>query len=198
MKNLAIVLLSIIAVCVSAQDMDDSASQNPYILGTTNPEKSTIQNLGVQFYNSVGHTDLEASFWMGVGKDGRHNLNLRLSHERFEGENFGVGLGYGYELYSNNHLFLPYTTYNHDVQSWKNKALVNGLYYSYSGRFDFALGTTTNFNKDGYTNNSVWVNAYYNIHAWGGAQIAVEYGMVPNTGNDFWGIMIQKTLFRRK
>ncbi|WP_282035900.1 hypothetical protein [Saccharicrinis aurantiacus] len=163
------------------------------------PTKTTgiINNLGIQLFNTAGYDDIEASFWASVSNNPRHNVNLRLSHHRFEGEYFGIGLGYGYEFYANNHLFLPYSTYNHNVETWNNGALVNGLYYSYGGRFDFAVGTTTNFTRGTYSNNSLWLDAYYNIKALGGIQLGVEYCVMADTKDVYWGIILQKTLWRR-
>ncbi len=157
-----------------------------------------FQTLSVQLFNTYGYTDMEASFWSTIGKQKRHSLNLRLSHERFESRYFGVGLGYGYELRINRHLLQPYLTYNQDVQTWKNAAVVNGLYYTYQGRFDFAVGTTTNFNSKGYSNNSNWINTYYNIHAYGGIQLGFEYCVISDSKDVYYGLIIQKTLWRRK
>lgn len=193
-------------VNINAQDFNSNAGfegiavEDNQFYNEKSDEKSAhvFNSLGIQLFNTVGYSDLEASFWASVSKNSKHNVNLRLSHNRFEGEYFSVGIGYGYELYADNHLFLPYTTYNQDVETWKNQALVNGLYYSYGGRFDFAVGTTTNFNKDGYANNSLWVDAYYNIKAFGGIQIGAEYCIMSDTGDAYYGIIFQKTLWRRK
>lgn len=130
--------------------------------------QTNIHAVSVQFFNTIGYSDFEASFWLTAFDEARHSFNLRLSHERFESQYFGIGLGYGYDLRLKNHSFQPYFTYNHDIETWENGALVNGLYYTYGGRFDFAIGTTTNFNRQGYANNSYWIDAYYNIKALGG------------------------------
>ncbi|WP_430810481.1 MULTISPECIES: hypothetical protein [unclassified Carboxylicivirga] len=152
----------------------------------------------MQLYNTVGYTDMEASFWLTALKDARHNFNLRLAHERFEGQYFGIGLGYGYEVRLNKQVLLPYFTYNHDVETGDNSALVNGLYYSYGGRFDFALGTTSNFGAIGYNNNSYWVDAYYNIKAYGGIQLGMEYCRMSDSNDAYYGIIFQKTLWKRR
>lgn len=160
--------------------------------------KGFINSLSIQLFNTVGYDDLEASFWSSVGSNARHNINLRLSHNRFEGDYFGVGLGYGYELYAGKHMFLPYVTYNQDVQTWNNAALVSALYYANGGRFDFAIGTTTNFSSKLYQNNSVWFNAYYNIRALGGIQIGAEYSIMTDSDDVYYGIILQKTLWTKK
>jgi hypothetical protein len=158
---------------------------------------SNLHALSVQLFNTVGYTDMEASFWLTAFKDGRHSFNLRLSHERFESQYFGIGLGYGYDFRVKRHSFQPYVTYNHDVETWNNGALVNGLYYTYGGRYDFAAGTTTNFDRYGYSNNSLWVNGYYNIKAYGGIQLGVEYCIMSDTWDKYYGIIFQKTLWRK-
>ncbi len=158
---------------------------------------SNIHALSVQLFNTVGYSDMEASFWLTALKDARHSFNLRLAHERFEGQFFGIGLGYGYEIKVKNHSLQPYFTYNHDVETWDNGALVNGLYYTYGGRFDFAVGTTTNFNRQGYSNNSLWVDGYYNIKAFGGIQLGFEYCIMSDSSDKYYGIIFQKTLWRK-
>ncbi len=158
---------------------------------------SNIHAVSIQLFNTVGYTDMEASFWLTAFRDARHSFNLRLSHERFEGQFFGLGLGYGYDLRIDRHSIQPYLTYNHDVETWDNGALVNGLYYTYGGRFDIAAGTTTNFNRAGYSNNSLWIDCYYNIKAHGGIQLGFEYCTMSDTGDDYYGIIFQKTLWRK-
>jgi len=159
--------------------------------------KGFFQTLSVQLFNTYGYTDMEASFWSTVGAKKRHSLNLRLGYERFNSQHFGIGLGYGYELRLNKHLLQPYLTYNHNVETWNNAAVVNGLYYTYQGRFDFAVGTTTNFDANGYTNNSNWIDAYYNIKAYGGMQVGFEYCIISDSKDVYYGIIFQKSLWRR-
>ncbi len=193
-------------VSLHAQDFNSNTNVETVAVGDNefydkDPSKKSMHvfnSLGIQLFNTAGYSDLEASFWASVSKNPKHNVNLRLSHNRFEDQYFSIGVGYGYELYSGNHLFLPYVTFNQDVETWNNQALVNGLYYSYGGRFDFAVGTTTNFNKHGYTNNSLWVDAYYNIKAFGGIQLGVEYCVMSDSGDAYYGIIFQKTLWKRK
>ena len=188
---------------INAQDKnlnieDFSLDDHPfYNEDQAEKSKHVFNSLGVQFFNTVGHSDIEASFWASVSRNSKHNVNLRFSHDRFEGEYFSIGLGYGYEIYKDDHLFLPYFTYNQDIETWNNQAIAKGLYYSYGGRFDFAIGTTTNFNIHGYANNSLWVDAYYNIKAFGGMQIGFEYSVMSDTGDSYYGIILQKTLWNR-
>ncbi|TRX66577.1 hypothetical protein [Carboxylicivirga sp. M1479] len=160
--------------------------------------QTNIHAVSVQFFNTIGYSDFEASFWLTAFDDARHSFNLRLSHERFESQYFGIGLGYGYDLRLKNHSFQPYFTYNHDIETWENGALVNGLYYTYGGRFDFAIGTTTNFNRQGYANNSYWIDAYYNIKALGGIQLGFEYCFMSDSNEKYYGLIFQKTLWKNK
>jgi len=207
MRKLFLLAIGLCAYLGSnAQDADNylnfdiNAKEDNHFYNEDGDETSghVFNSLGVQFFNTAGYNDIEASFWASVSKNSRHNVNLRLSHNRFEGEYFSIGLGYGYEFYKENHLFLPYFTYNQDVETWNNQAIAKGLYYSYGGRFDFAIGTTTNFNANGYSNNSVWVDAYYNIKAFGGMQIGFEYCVMADTGDPYYGLILQKTLWKRK
>ena len=157
---------------------------------------SDFHALSVQLFNTIGYSDMEASFWLTAFNEARHSFNLRLSHLRFENQYFGIGLGYGYDFRFKQHSFQPYLTYNHDVETWRNAALVKGLYYTYGGRFDFGLGTTSNFNRNGYANNSHWIDAFYNIKAYGGIQLGFEYCFMSDSSDKYYGIIFQKTLWR--
>ncbi|WP_430813674.1 hypothetical protein [Carboxylicivirga sp. RSCT41] len=174
----------------SKQDLYESAN-------TYQEVPASIHSLSVQFFNTIGYSDLEASFWLTAFEDARHSFNLRLAHQRFDEQYFGIGLGYGYDFRLKQHSFQPYLTYNHDIESWKNAALVTGLYYTYGGRFDFGAGTTSNFNDAGYSNNSHWIDAFYNIKSYGGIQIGFEYCFMSDSSDKYYGIIFQKTLWRK-
>jgi hypothetical protein len=192
-KGILTLLAALACQLILGQDFD-----NPYRGNTSSLSMpSNIHSLSVQFFNTIGYSDLEASFWLTAFDNAKHSFNLRLAHERFEEQFFGIGLGYGYDLRLKQHSFQPYFTYNHDIETWENAALVTGLYYTYGGRFDFGAGTTSNFNYAGYSNNSHWIDAFYNIKAYGGMQVGFEYCFMSDSSDKYYGIIFQKTLWKK-